>query len=206
MNEFLADLVTWIEQLSPIAIYAVVFGIAFAENLLPPVPGDLVIVFAGYLVGLDKLLFAPSIIVASLGGAVGFMAMFVIGRNLGGAILSPDRFRWVPKKRLRLALERVTVYGSVVVLVNRFLPGLRSVISLAAGMSSMRLSHSALASAVSAIVWSWLMVLAGKHLGENWSYFSVILKRYSLVFAGLLSVFVCVQLFRYVRSRRLDVE
>lgn len=204
MNEFLQDLVHWIDQLSPLVIYLVVFALSFIENLLPPVPGDLVIVFAGYLVGLDRLSFAPSVITAGAGGLLGFMVMFAFGRRLGNAVISPDQLVWIPKKRIARALDGVAKYGALIVAANRFLPGLRSVISLAAGMSSMRLGPTVLASAASAMVWCWLMVLVGKHLGENWAYVSVLLRRYSLVFLGLVVVFLAVQGVRYVRHRRFD--
>ncbi|MEZ4695135.1 MAG: DedA family protein [Rhodothermales bacterium] len=202
MNDLLTDLVGWIDTLSPAVIYIVLLAIAFGENVLPPIPGDLVIVFAGYLVGLDRLQFFPSVALASLGGAVGFAAMFLIGRRLGSAILAPDRFTWLPKQRLSRGLDEVGRHGYWVVLVNRFLPGLRSVISLSAGMSAMGFWRTMLASAASAVIWSWLMVYAGKRLGENWEYVGVIIRKYSEYFIVVLALLAVVRIVFYVRSRR----
>lgn len=203
MDNILSDLVAWLDQLPPSLVYLAILSIAFAENVLPPVPGDLVIVFAGYLVGLDRLGFSESIIVSSVGGVLGFMAMFAIGRRMGVAVLSPERFRWLPKRRIRVALERVSTYGYWIVLANRFLPGLRSVISIASGMSAIRVAHTWLAAFVSSIAWSWLMVLSGKHLGENWGQVSVWLRRYSIVFLSIVVVVIVVQVVRYRKAREI---
>jgi hypothetical protein len=86
------------ETLAPIWIYVTVLLVAYLENVVPPIPGDMVIVFAGYLVGLGVVGFGPVLIMASLGGVLGFLTMYLIGWIAGPAVFDTERARWIPKR------------------------------------------------------------------------------------------------------------
>ncbi len=138
MAEFFGDIVSWMEGLSAGWIYATIFVIAYLENVIPPIPGDMVVVFGGYLAGLGRVELVPVVVLATVAGALGFMSMYAVGRKVGEAVLDPDRMRWIPKQaawKVRGWLQR---YGYGVVAANRFLSGARSVISLMVGVARLR--------------------------------------------------------------------
>jgi len=133
--DLVREFFNWIATLPPGLAYAMILAVAYGENLLPPIPGDVLIVFAGYLVAVGTLDGWVVVVLATIGGTAGCRTMVALGRRIEGAIMAPDRFRWIPKQRLRRAIGWVNRYGFGVVLANRFLSGLRSVISIATGMA-----------------------------------------------------------------------
>lgn len=168
MAEWLEGFVAWMAALPPGWVYGVVLAVAYLENVIPPVPGDLLVVFGGYLVAVGHASFAVTASLAVLGGALGFATMFAVGWRVGGAVTDPARLRWIPKGPARAVEAWFREWGLGVVLANRFLSGARSVIALMAGASRMRPLPVLAAATVSAAVWCVGLVWLGAALGERW--------------------------------------
>lgn len=202
MGDLLIDIVDWMASLPPVWAYGIILGVAWLENVVPPIPGDMVVVFGGYMAGLG-LLNAPLVVfLGSLGGTIGFMSMYYIGHRVGTGLLDPARFRWLPKKRIFRVKEHLQQRGFVLVAANRFLSGLRSVISLTVGMSHMNPSLTWLWSGVSSVLWCTLLTVAGVVVGENWEVVSSWLQAWGSVVLGLIVIVVIVQVFRAWSARK----
>jgi membrane protein DedA with SNARE-associated domain len=197
MGEFFVDVFDWIQTLSPAAVYVAILVIAYGENVLPPVPGDMVVVLGGYLAGTGTLSFTAVVILSTVGGALGFMTMYAFGHMIGGAVMDPERLKWIPKRRVRRAQQWLHRWGYGVVAANRFLSGLRSVISLTVGMAHMNFLKTALWSTVSAAVWTCLIAFLGYKVGESWEVVSVWIGQYGQVIGAAILVFIVIQLVRY---------
>ncbi len=209
MSEIIADLVGWIQQQPAWAVYLGILGVAYLENLLPPIPGDLLVVFGGYLASRGQLLFAGVVILATIGGTAGFMTMYEFGKKLGPALLSDKRFRWLPHKRLRRATNWFGRVGNRLILANRFLSGLRSVISITVGIAHTRPLPTLIYSAISSLVWVSLLTYLGFSLGENWELVQNYLNRYGQFMGAAIVLFIGIQLLRYtlsVRQQSLDED
>ena len=207
MSDLLSNLAEWMEAIPAAWAYAVIFLIAYGENVLPPIPGDMVIVFGGYLVGIGKLSFALVLVLSTVGGALGFMTMYAVGRRLGDAVFEEDRLRWLPKEQIRKAQAWLARWGYGVVAANRFLSGVRSVIALSVGMARMRARAAALFSTLSAAVWCALIIFAGYSLGENWRAVADYLARYGRVMLVVLAVGAALALaWHYARRGRRDAQ
>ena len=168
MGELVPDFIAWLQGLPPGGVYAVLFAVAYGENLVPPIWGDTVIVLCGSLAGLGVLAFWPTVGLSALGGALGFLTVFALGRRLGPAIHDPRRLRWIPREAVAQADRWLSRWGYGVVALNRFLAGGRSVIGLLAGASALRWGPTALWASVSAVAWSALLVWGGSVLGSEW--------------------------------------
>jgi membrane protein DedA with SNARE-associated domain len=192
----------WMEGLPAVWAYLVVLGIAYGENVCPPIPGDMVVVFGGYLAGSGALSLPVVVALAVLGGVLGFMTVYAVGRRFGRVVLEPGRFRWVPQKRVEQAQGWIQRWGYGVVAANRFLTGARSVISLAVGMGQMNAWKTAFWATVSAAVWCSLVAYAGYALGENWRLIRQYLARYSrIVLAVLGGALLVWGVYRLLRRR-----
>lgn len=203
VGELLTDIVNWMTELSPLWAYAIILGIAYGENVLPPVPGDMVVVFGGVLVGRGVLSYPIVVFLATVGGTAGFMTVYALGYRLGKTVLAPDRFTWLPQRQVDRAQRWVQRWGYGVVLANRFLSGARSVISLTVGMAHMDPWKTAAAAAVSATIWTALIAYAGYVVGENWRLVGDFLRDYGRVVLIVLGIGVGIQLIRlYLRHRR----
>jgi membrane protein DedA with SNARE-associated domain len=149
-------------------VYALLYGASMLENVLPPVPGDTVVVFGGYLVGRGSLLLSVTFVVVTLGSWSGFMCYYLLGRWLGHTGVHAWLGRWITPQALQRAERWVQRYGQWVVLANRMLPGARSMISLAAGFAGLRADVVAGMALLSALLWNVLLVGGGYLIGEQW--------------------------------------
>lgn len=204
MPEYVTSVFDWLASVPPLYAYLAILLIAWGENVVPPIPGDMVVVFAGYLVGLDRLDFVSVVLLSTLGGVAGFMTMYAIGRRVGEAVLDPHRLRWLPKHYIFKAGNWLQRYGFGVVAANRFLSGARSVISLTVGMVRMSVWKTTLMSTLSALIWTSLLTYAGFIVGDNWRVVGDYLKIYGKFMAVVvLAVILAVLLVRY-RKKQLE--
>ncbi len=206
MGDLLLEIVEWMASLPPIWAYGIVLGIAWLENVVPPIPGDMVVVFGGYMAGLGLLNAPLVILLATLGGTLGFMTMYAIGHKVGVGLLDPERYRWLPKNRIVTVRDRLKKQGFFLVAANRFLSGLRSVISLTVGMAHMDARKTWFWSTISSLAWCVLLTVAGVIVGENWEVVSGYLQAWGGFVLALIAVFVVVQLIRFRRSRATNDE
>jgi len=195
------DFILSLQTLDPLTICLVVFAVALVENLFPPSPSDIVVVFAGSLVGLGIVGFAAVLVSATAGGTVGFAAMYMIGRWFGRSILDRGKMRFLPKEGIEKVERWFVRYGYWLIVANRFLAGTRAVVSFFAGMSGLDLGRTTLLSLVSSLAWNAVLVSAGYALGRNWSRIGFYLTTYSQIVTGLIVLVALIILIRYARQR-----
>ncbi len=185
-------LAEYLTHLEPWAVYAVVAGIAFIENIFPPFPSDVLVVAAGSLVGLGHVDGLTLVVMTTLGSTAGFMAMYGIGVWIGGHILETGKVKFLPPDQVRKVEGWFRRYGYGVVVVNRFLAGTRAVVSFFAGVSRLPIGICIGLSFASALLWNFLLVQAGQALGANWERIILYLDAYgktvtTIVVVGILA-------------------
>jgi membrane protein DedA with SNARE-associated domain len=161
--------------------YTMLFVSAFVENVFPPVPGDTVTLIGAYFVGTGHLNYFGVLMSTTAGSVVGFMALFLIAFWLEWKVVEKYNFKWIKRTHIDRVQEWFRKYGYRVILVNRFLSGVRSVISITAGLSKLRISAVFLLSFLSALIWNGLMISAGAFIGDNWQEIERSLKLYNQV-------------------------
>ena len=181
MQDFISNFVEEVSQWNPLWGYLAVALSAFLENVIPPVPGDTVVVFSAYLVGRGTLHWAPVYASTCLGGTAGFMLMYYVGRTKGRALISGSSSRFFGAEQLAKAAAWLDRYGLWLILANRFLSGVRSVIALAAGLGNLSWHRVALLGAVSMALWNGALLYAGMLVGTNWESVIEALGRYNRV-------------------------
>ncbi len=206
MGTWFTDVGTWLESLPIVWAYVALFAIAYGENVLPPLPGDLAILYGGYLAGTGHLAFWPVVALATLGGGLGFMTLYGIGYGVGEAVLDPHRMRWVPKKGMGKARLWIEHWGWWAVAFNRFLSGVRSVISITVGIARMDAGPTAVLATLGALVWTGLIVYAGYAVGDNLDLVKGWMRAYGSVMGTLLSLVVLVLIVRWLRGRGARVD
>ena len=196
MIEAVEVFTAWLRDLPTAGIYAVLFLVAWGENVLPPIPGDIVVVVAGSFVALGILGVVPVFVLATLGSVLGFLTVYAVGRRLGEAVHDPDRMRWIPRGPVRVAEVWFARWGMGVVAANRFLSGGRAVIALLAGSSKLKLAPVAVWATFSAVLWNAVLVGGGYVLGSEWERVVGFLRAYG---RGVTAVLVIVAVGAVVR-------
>jgi len=184
MDELFGQLVGALEEMNPYLAYGLLFVCAFLENVVPPVPGDTVVVFSAYLVGRGiwdiKLVFATTV----SGGVLGFMFMFFMGMRYGRSFFEGYGGRVFTSEGLQRAEGWLARYGFWLILANRFLTGVRSVVAISAGLGRMSSVRVLIAGGLSMMFWNGLLLYVGLLLGQNWGEVSELLKQYNRFLLG----------------------
>lgn len=187
--------------------YVGLFALMVLESASVPIPSEVVLPFAGYLVYMGRLSLVPTIVDSTAALLVGalidyFLALWlgrpVIYRLLRAVGVSPSRLddgeRWIDSK------------GSVSVFIARFVPGLRAAISIPAGLLKMRLRTFVIMTFAGSVVWSAVLVYAGYAAGPLWQKaldsLSSFASELALVLIALLSVGYVVYYFGPFGRRR----
>jgi membrane protein DedA with SNARE-associated domain len=160
-------------------IYVLLFINAFVEYIFPPVPGDTIMIFGAYLVGIKKLNFAIVYLVSTAGSLSGFLTLFFFGKYLGRNYFLRRDFHFFSREMILRVETWFHRYGIGLIAANRFFSGIRSAIALFAGIARMQLLITTLAALLSSMVWNALLISGGYFLGKNWQLVLTILKRYN---------------------------
>jgi len=189
-------------QLNPLWAYSLLMVSAVLENLIPPIPGDTVVVFSAYLVGRGVLEIIPVYLATCFGGTIGFMAMYYLGFSRGRGFFAGRRGRFFSPESVDRAEEWLTRYGVLLVLANRFLSGIRSVIAISAGIGGMDWKKVEVCGGVSMAIWNGLLLYAGLMVGQNWGMVGQFLAQYNRILVSILVIAGLVVLSRWWRRRK----
>lgn len=192
----LEQIISYIGTLDPTLIYLVLFFFAFVENIFPPSPSDLVVVFVATLIAKSTLGFIPILLITSIGSGVGFIVMYLIGEFFGEKILRRGRFKFIKEESLNKADLFFHKYGYNIILLNRFIPGTRAVISFFSGVHRLKPARTFIYAAVSSFFWNALLIFIGIKLGENLELVDYYLSQYSniiSIFTVLILVYVLIK-------------
>ena len=198
------SLVHTLESLSPLLIYCCLFAISYIENVFPPSPSDVIVVFGGYLIGLGSIDFIPALLLTTLGSTTGFMTMYKIGAWFGETIIEQKKLSFLPIGSIHRVEEWFRKYGYGIIIANRFLSGTRAVVSFFAGLAKLHLFRTTVLCAASALVWNCLMLYSGSLLGKNWKLIAFYLTTYGQIVTGILLLVLAVWGARvlYIRNKR----
>ena len=193
----LEDIIRHLQSLDPLLIYGVLCAIAFIENIFPPSPSDMIIVFGGTLVGLGRVHFIPALFISTVGSTAGFMVMYKIGEWFGARILKQHKIKFIPIDAVKKVEGWFARYGYWIIVVNRFLAGTRAVVGFFAGMSKLNLAETTALCFVSALAWNAILLSMGYFLGSNWERIGFYISSYSQVVTGIVIVAVLLWAIRF---------
>ena len=161
----------WITQISGhggIWIYGAVFIAGLVENIFPPFPGDSVL-FAGGVLAASGAVYWPLVILAGVtGNVLGAMTVFWFGYSKGRHYFITHHGRLIDEERLHKIENWFRKYGAGIIVISRFLTGIRSGIALCAGLGEVKASKMLLYTTLSTLLWNGLIITLALLLGNNW--------------------------------------
>lgn len=188
--------------------FGVFFLIAF-ENIFPPIPSEVILAFGGFMTTYTNLSVPFVIIAATLGSLVGAYVLYFIGK-----ILNKERLKKIVSgkvgKVLHLKAEDIDKAdewfdrkGNLTVFFCRFIPIVRSLISIPAGMSEMPLFKFTCYTVIGSAIWNTVLVVLGSIMGENWTKIVSVMDEYShIVLWILIAVVILVIVFFFLKKRK----
>lgn len=160
-------LITLFESTSGGVAYALVFGILLLCGLGLPIPEDVSLILGGFLVYEGKAVLPIMMVTGYLGIIIGDSLVFLIGRQFGSRIVSTGGFFariFSAEKRQRVA-RLFARHGEKIVMIARFLPGVRAVTYFTAGSVHMKYSHFIFFDSVAALVSAPVFIFLGYRFG-----------------------------------------
>jgi membrane protein DedA with SNARE-associated domain len=174
------------------------------ENLVPPIPSEVVLPLAGFRAQTGALNVVLVWVASTAGSVLGALVLYGLGAWLGrDRLLRLSEKRWfviTSRKDLERGSEVFERHGRKVVLLARFVPFLRSVVSIPAGVVKMPLVTFVMLTAVGSGVWNAAFVGLGWVLGDNWGSVQRWLGPVGYVVIGLLVAGLVVLAVRRARS------
>jgi membrane protein DedA with SNARE-associated domain len=206
IGHFLDNLRFMIEQLIGALGYSGIAFLMVLENIFPPIPSELVVPFAGFLVPRGKMNFIAVVLVSSVGTLLGTMFLYYLGKWLGEERLrlllrNYGRYFFFPESSYDKALAAFHKYDKAVVFWSRLVPGLRSVISLPAGVANMPLPRFLFYTTLGTLIWNTLLAGGGLLLGNNWSQMMDFVDRFKYVVLPVLVALVIVWVIRQTMQK-----
>jgi membrane protein DedA with SNARE-associated domain len=196
--------IAWLQTLPPSGVLLLVFAVAYIENIVPPSPSDVLLVFAGTLTGIGTVGFIPALAAATAGSVTGFLSAYLIGRYFEPSMTTGRLSRWLPSEALGTAETLFRKYGYGVIVANRFLAGTRAIISFFAGVSRMNLPVTTALCAMSALAWNAILLSLGKLFGSNWRAGVGYLELYGKAVTALVAVAAVIGVYLYMRRHRVE--
>ena len=177
-----------------------VFLLMTLESACIPVPSEVIMLFAGYLVSIDQMTLTEAVVAGVAGNVVGSWIAWAVGAYAGRTwIEHHGRKLHITPARLAWADRWFERYGPIVVLVARCLPIIRTFISLPAGIARMPFWRFTLYTLIGCIPWVLALTLIGQQVGANWEEWHQHLEILTYAVAACLVAGV---VYLWIRSRR----
>jgi len=178
---------------------------AMVEYVFPPFPGDTITLFGAVLITAYGWSFGAVFGAVMLGSVMGAMTDYYFGHRLRLRALR-RRKRHTPEQRRAVIdglVERFRRHGPVYLVLNRFVPGIRALFFVAAGMAGMKPIPVLLYSAISAAAWNLLLIAAGGLLGANLDELEAWVAHYNLIAGGIVALVAILFIARALKRDRL---
>ena len=196
MSDWVVDV---IERLGAVGVGLLIF----LENVLPPIPSEVILPFAGFASQRGDLNAVAAWFAASIGSLAGALLLYGIGAFIGEERLRElSRKRWFVffgEKDFDRGERFFERYGNQVVFFARFIPLVRSVVSVPAGVDRMPIGRFVVLTFAGSAIWNAVFIGAGWVLGDNWDRVEGVVGPLSYLVVGLLAVALVVLVLRKVR-------
>jgi membrane protein DedA with SNARE-associated domain len=208
LNEFLSVVAAFTQNVTETVSswgYAGIFSLMLLESSSLPVPSEVILPFAGYLVSSGVLNFWMVVVVSTIAGLAGSLIDYYIGLK-GMAFLMkhvPDSKFPLNRQRLETATRWFNKYGTEIIFLGRLVPGFRTLISFPAGAAKMSMPKFVGYTLSGCLLWNGLLVYAGFYLSANWRDVAEISR--FLIIAALALIVLALLVF-VARKRKTKTE
>lgn len=187
--------------------YPGLFLLITLESTLVPIPSELVMPFAGFLAAKGEFSLAVIIIINSTAAMVGSGLCYWLGAAGGKPLLVRyGKFIFVRQKDIEKTEAFFARHGKATILIGRFLPVVRHIISVPAGIARMPLVPFFTQTFIGATIWGTVLILIGYELGARWESVAKQLKHVDLMIGGLIVLGLVALAIRFVVRRRRELQ
>lgn len=180
--------------------------IAF-ENIFPPIPSEVILTFGGFLTTKTEMIAIGVIISSTVGSVLGAILLYLIGMILNADKIASivdgkiGKYLHLKKQDIEKANNWFSKKGKYTVFFCRFVPIVRSLISIPAGMNKMNFGLFLTLTTIGTSIWNTVLVLLGQKAGENWTKIVDIVGTYSKIGLIVLIIIFIILVFLFYKFR-----
>lgn len=187
--------------------YFGVFFLIFIENIFPPIPSEVILLLSGFMTSYTSLNVMLMIIFSSFGSLFGAILLYYIGK-----ILNKDRLKKIVRGKIGKVLflkekdiDKADAWfdnkGNKSVFFCRFVPIVRSLISIPAGMSEMPMVKFIVYTFCGSLIWNTVLICLGNTLSDNWSIMLDILDEYKIIAVIIMLCVFVYALYKFYKNK-----
>ncbi len=185
--------------------YLAVFVLMTLDSICIPIPSEITMPFAGYLAFTGHGSLIIYILVGTAASLIGSYAAYAIGYYLEETIILSlidkyGKYILLRKHEYEKSMLWFKKYGAFVVFIGRLLPGLRTFISLPAGLSEMNLIKFSIYTVLGSFAWSAVLTYIGFYLGKHWSNIHYIFSKLEYAIAIIILIGICYYLYKHFKK------
>lgn len=188
--------------------YIGVFLLIAIENIFPPIPSEVILLFGGFMTTYSSMSIFGVTLAATFGSILGAIILYYVGK-----ILNKERLKKIVSGKVGLVLRLkpsdidnadnwFDTKGNKTVFFCRFIPLVRSLISIPAGMSEMDMKKFILYTFCGSICWNFVLTFVGSKVGQNWTKIVKVLDTYSHVAIVILILIFIGFIFMFYRKKK----
>lgn len=183
--------------------YMAVAILMAAENACIPIPSELILGFAGYLIFAGRMTFTMALIAGMIGGLLGSIFAYYAG-HLGGRpfVDKYGKYFFIKKSHVDMAQEWFDKYGIKAVFFSRMLPVIRTFISLPAGFAHVDMKQFFIYTILGSLPWTALILYIGMVLGEGWKVMMEVGHEASIAFVVICAIILVVMYVTYKKKKK----
>jgi len=176
------------------------------ENIFPPIPSEVILTFGGFMTTISALSVTGVVASATAGSVLGSIILYLIGLQFDVARLEKFVNRWgyilcLTANDIYKADTWFEKYGSWTVFFCRFVPLVRSLISIPAGMANMKLRLFLPLTTLGTLMWYIILVYLGASVGASWEVIVEYMEVYSKAIYVILVLLVISLVLIFVRRK-----
>jgi len=191
--------------------YLAIFVLMMLESALIPIPSEITMPFAGFLAQQGHINFFIVVFMGAAGNLAGSYLAYALGFYLEEHIIVSfitkyGKYILLRKHEYERAMRWFQKYGSGVVFFSRLIPGIRTFVSLPAGLAEMNLMKFSLYSFFGSLIWSALLTYIGYYLGRNWQSIHGIFSKLQYIIIGIIILAIVYYIVRKLKVFKRQEE
>jgi membrane protein DedA with SNARE-associated domain len=200
LTEFIASYATHlIETLG----YPSVFALMAMESMVFPIPSEAVMPFAGFLIEQKVFTFWAVALVSTLGSICGSLISYYIGFYFGMPFVKKfGKYALLDIKELEITENFFKKRGEITILICRFIPVVRHLISIPAGTGKMNILKFSIFTIIGAGIWNFFLTYVGFVLKKNWAEVMKYSHLIDIAVVLLLLSLVCLYIARHLKKKK----
>lgn len=190
--------------------YIGIFLLITIENIFPPIPSEIILTFGGFMTTFSNMKLWGVILSSTVGSVLGAIILYILGRIVNIEYLEHlfasklEMVLHLKREDVRKAEKWFAKYGNKAVFFCRFVPIVRSLISIPAGISKMKLGTFLSLTILGTLIWNVVLIYLGRLAGNAWGTVASYVDFYSMIIAAFFGIIALVFVAVFIKKRFIE--